>query len=131
MSHIVEAITKIKTPNIALLRRAVAIVAQLHEGGRVSDTYQNFSRRPQIVATGIALYTDQMSRGIGLDIENGYLKFVGDPWEVEDLFQQVQDEIKQTYVSLALVEALNQMGCETALDENEHGHLVVRGTLNA
>ena len=89
MSHIVEAKTTIKMPNLALLQRAVTIVAKLHAGGRISNTYHDFSLVPWS-SDGHRPVHRPMHRGIGLDIKDGYLNIVGDPWGVEGPFHPGQ-----------------------------------------
>lgn len=52
-----------------------------------------------------------MFRGIGIEIDGqGTLSFKGDPWAVQEEFTQLKQEIIQTYVSLATMAALQQMG---------------------
>src|SRR5438034_2011952 len=111
MSHIVEARTKIQNPDVALLRQTMEIVAGTHEGGHVEDHILDFGRRPQAVSSGLAVFTGRVFRGIGVEIDaQGTLSFKGDPWAVQEEFNQLQQEIVQTYVSLATMAALQQMG---------------------
>jgi hypothetical protein len=132
MSHIVEATTQITNPNQALLRRAVEIVAEQHEGGNIQTHYTDFSNRRHRVSTGIALYTATMHRGIGVDVKaTGELYFTGDPWAVQQEFQQVQEEIVQTYVSLATMQALTSLGYQTQAIEGAARELVIEGVLYA
>ncbi len=127
MSHIVEARTTIQNPDLALLRQALEIVAGAHEGGHVEQHILNFSGRQQPVSTSLAVFTGQVHRGIGIEItHDGMLIFKGDPWRVQEAFNLLQQQIVQTYVSLATMAALQQMGY-TAEASQEEQQMVIRG----
>ena len=131
MSHIVEARTKIQNPDAALLRQALEIIADAHEGGHVENHILDFGGRQQQVSTGLAVFTGQVHRGIGIEITSeGMLSFKGDPWRVQDEFTLLQQEIVQTYVSLATMAALQQMGY-TADASQEDAQVVIRGVAYA
>ncbi len=131
MSHIVEARTKIQNPDVALLRQALEIVADAHEGGHVEDHILDFGGRQQHISTGLAVFTGQVHRGIGIEITNeGMLSFKGDPWRVTDEFNLLQQEIIQTYVSLATMQALQAMGY-TAEANQEEQQVIIRGVAYA
>jgi hypothetical protein len=131
MSHIVEARTRVQHPDLALLRQAVEIVAGAHEGGRVKDHILDYGRRRQAVSSGLAVFTDHVFRGIGIELTNeGMLSFKGDPWKVQAEFNLLQREIVQTYVSLATMQALQAMGY-TAEASQEEQQVVIRGVAYA
>jgi hypothetical protein len=131
MSHIVEARTKIQNPDVALLRQALEVVASAHEGGHVEDHILDYGRRRQAISSGLAVFTGRVFRGIGIEIdEAGTLSFRGDPWNVRDEFTQLQQEIVQTYVSLATMQALQQMGYSAAASQEEQ-QVVIRGVAYA
>jgi hypothetical protein len=131
MSHIVEARTKIQNPDQALLRQTLDIVAGTHEGGHVEDHILDFGGRQQPVSTGLSVFTGQVHRGIGIEItSDGTLIFKGDPWRVQDAFTLLQQEIVQTYVSLATMQALQAMGY-TADASQEDAQIVIRGVAYA
>ncbi len=131
MSHIVEARTTIQNPDLALLRQTVEIVAGAHEGGRVDDHILDYGRRRQAITSGLAVFTGRVFRGIGIEIDaQGTLSFKGDPWTVQQEFNQLQQEIIQTYVSLATMAALQQMGY-TAEASQEDAQVVIRGVAYA
>jgi hypothetical protein len=131
MSHIVEARTQIQHPNMDLLRQTLEIVAGSHEGGRVENYILDYGRRRQAISSGLALFTGRVFRGIGIEIDaQGTLSFKGDPWAVHQEFSQLQQEIVQTYVSLATMEALQQMGY-TAQASQEEQQVVIRGVAYA
>ena len=131
MSHIVEARTTIQHPDLALLRQAAEIVASAHEGGHVEDHILDYGRRRQAISSGLAVFTGRVFRGIGIEIdEAGMLSFKGDPWAVQAAFNQLQQEIIQTYVSLATMQALQAMGY-TAEANQEEQQVVIRGVAYA
>jgi len=131
MSHIVEARTTIQHPDLALLRQTAEIVAGAHEGGHVEDHILDYGRRRQAMASGLAVFTGRVFRGIGIAIDaGGTLSFTGDPWAVQEEFTQLQQEIVQTYVSLATMAALQQMGY-TAQANQEDAQIVIRGVAYA
>jgi hypothetical protein len=128
MSHIVQAKTSIKHPDLALLTQAVKLVAQQHSGGRIADHYLTFARSRRTDAQ-LALFTSELDRGMGLKIKKttGELTFIGDYWAHEELAAQIQQQILQTYVSLATMQALAAMGYQASAVEGEQGQLVLVG----
>ena len=131
MSHIVEARTTIQNPNLDLLRQTLEIVAGAHEGGHVEDHILDYGRRRQPISSGLAVFTGRVFRGIGIEIdEAGMLSFKGDPWQVQEAFNLLQQQIVQTYVSLATMAALRQMGY-TAEASQEEQQVVIRGYVYA
>jgi hypothetical protein len=126
MSHIVEAKTSIQNPNLALLRQAVELVAQQQEGGRVANHYLTYAGKR--VSTRLAIFTNVIHRGIGILIkESGELTFIGDPFMYETQAEAVQQQIIQTYVSLATMQALQQMGYVTSAEDGEEGQVILTG----
>jgi hypothetical protein len=127
MSHIVEAKTSIQNPNPVLLRQAVELVAQQLEGGRVADHY--FTYAGKRVPARLALFSDVIERGIGIIVkkETGELTFIGDPFMYEEVAEAAQQQIVQTYVSLATMQALQQMGYQTTAEDGEEGQIYLTG----
>ena len=132
MSHIVQTTTKIKNPNMDLLRQAVELVAQQHEGGQVSATYQDYYSRVQQPTTGIAVTTRVLRRGLGLNLdEDGTLTFIGDPWAAEAEFDLLQQEIVQTFNSLAVIQVFTAMGYSSDVNQEQDGSIAIRGVTYA
>lgn len=126
MSHVVEAKTSILNPNLALLRQAVELVAQQREGGRVANHYLTYAGKR--VGTRLAIFTNVIHRGIGILIkESGELTFIGDPFMYETESEAVQQQIIQSYVSLATMQALQQMGYTTSAEDGEEGQVYLTG----
>ena len=126
MSHVVEATTSILNPDRALLRQAVELVAQQHEGGRLEKSYMTYAGRR--VAALMVLYTNEIHRGIGILVkETGELAFKGDPFGYEEQFEAAQQQIMQTYVSLATMQVLQQMGYQTTAEDGEEGQIYLTG----
>lgn len=131
MSHIVQAKTTITHPDLALLGEALRVVAGAHEGGRVADHILNFSMRRQQISTRLAVFTKQLIRGIGIELTpEGEMQFTGDPWLADEAFEQIQQEIVQTYVSLATMRALEQMGYTSEASQAGQ-QVVIRGVTYA
>jgi hypothetical protein len=131
MSHIVEAKTTIQNPNRELLGQAVQLVAQQHRG-YILDKYHDYFERTHTVSTGLAIYTPNLTRGMGVEIkESGELTFVGDPWRVQNLFEQLQQEIVQIYVALASMQALQQLGYSTQAIDGQNREVVIQGVAYA
>ena len=127
MSHIVEAKTSIQQPDLAVMRQAVELVASQHQG-TVETFYLDYYGKRHPVASGLALFTPELKRGIGLLItQSGELAFTGDPWAVQRLFEEVQQEIVQMYVSLATMQALQAMGYTTQAQDGTAGQVVIQG----
>jgi hypothetical protein len=125
MSHIAEMRTTIENPDRGLLRQAVELVANQHEGGEIRtyylDYYEQEFRVPLAIATTI------MYRGMAVQTKGGKLTFVGDGYDYEDLYQQVQQQIIQAYVSLATMQALQALGYQTTVEDGEQGRVVLTG----
>jgi hypothetical protein len=126
MSHIVEAKTSIKNPDAALLRQAVELVAQQHSG-RIQEYYLTYGRQRK--RARLAIHTDEIFRGIGVVVaeEGGALTFVGDPYGYEDAAEALQQQILQTYVSLATMQALAALGYQTTAEDGESGRVILTG----
>lgn len=125
MSHIVEATTTIENPDRALLRQAVGLVADQHEGGEIRTYYLDYYEREHRVSLAIA--TAEMYRGIGIVVKEKKLTFVGDGFGYEELYEQVQQQIVQVYVSLATMQALQALGYQTTAEDTEQGRVVLTG----
>lgn len=131
MSHIVQAKTTITNPNLALLGEALQIVAGAHEGGRVADHILDYGNQRRRVNTNLALFTGRVRRGIGIELTpEGAMEFKGDPFMVEEEYEQLQQEIVQTYVSLATMRALEQMGYSSEANQVKQ-QVVIRGVTYA
>ncbi len=130
MSHIVEAKTAIVQPDTALLHQATTLVAQQHQGTVETFYLDYYGQRHD---TPLAIYTPQLRRGMGITIDEatGELTIVGDSWGVQSMYQQVQQELLQTYVSLATMQALQQMGYSTQALDGEQGQVVIQGVTYA
>lgn len=132
MSHIVEAKTAIQHPNQQLLQQAVSLVARQHQG-TVEAWYQDYYGEQHEVP--LAIVAPRLRRGIGITVnaKTGELTFIGDSWGVEQLYQQVQQEVVQMYVSLATMQALQAMGYSSQALEGEAGtgQVVIQGVSHA
>lgn len=125
MSHIAEMKTSIKNPDQTLLRQAVDLVAGQHEGGTVGTSYEDYYGKTHYVFMAIA--TSTMCRGMGIRVREEKLTFVGDGYGYEEHYQQVQQQIVQSYISLATMQALQALGYQTTVEDGEQGHVVLTG----
>ncbi len=130
MSHIVEAKTAIVHPDTALLHQATTLVAQQH-AGTVEQFYLDYYGKRH--SAPLAIHIPQLRRGMGITVDEttGELTFVGDSWGVQSMYQQIQQELLQTYVSLATIQALQQMGYSTQALDGEQGQVVIQGVSHA
>jgi hypothetical protein len=127
MSHIVHAKTSITNPHLDLLRQAVEVVAGQLKGGRVDNHYLTYARKR--IAARLSLFSDEIFRGIAIVIkkETGELTFVGDPYGYHEVAEAVQQQIVQTYVALATMQALTQMGYQASAEDGEEGQVYLTG----
>jgi hypothetical protein len=127
MSHIVEEKTSIVNPDTTLLQQAAQLVAGQY-GGTVETHYLDYTHRRHRCLH--AIHTPDLERGIGLNIDakTGMLIFVGDSWMVKEAYQQVQQEVVQTYVALGYMQALQAVGyTASAVEGVEPGQVVIQG----
>lgn len=130
MSHIVTATTEIENPDPNLLQQAVGFVAQQHSGGEVRTFYRTYEGEE--VSAALAIATSKMHRGMAIETQDGKLTFVGDGWGYRQHYAEVQRQIIQTYVSLATMQALANLGYQvTTEDGEEAGQIVISGVTYA
>ncbi|GHO82295.1 hypothetical protein [Dictyobacter formicarum] len=114
-------------PCMKLLHQAVVLTAKQYDG-EVRSSYYTYYGVEQPANTGLALHIpirpgkprgEALPRGIGLVIdETGALKFLGDPWAVDEHFyQQVQQVIVQKYTALAHMAVLKQMNYQVSTQQ--------------
>jgi hypothetical protein len=125
MSHISVMSTTITSPDRVLLRQAVEVVANQLAGGKVRDYYLTY-RRQRRKAT-LAIADDTMYRGMAIQVNEGKLAFVGDNYGCEEHYEEVQQQIVQTYVSLATMRALEALGYQTSVEDGQAGQVVLTG----
>lgn len=139
MSHIIRVQMRIVQPQDEVMRQVFrdllqqtveAIVAQhQNEAAFQRSYYLDWNRRRHEVNTGYAIYTNTLTRGIGLNITDGTnaLVAVGDPYGVQEVFEEMQAEIEQTYLGFAgQWVILNRVGLASEFQEDASGTLVVK-----
>ena len=150
MSHIEEATTTLtftslatlmqqgnaeavaQHPCMALLRQAVALVARAY-GGTVRATYKGYYGDVQRTNINLALRVPgKLPRGIGLLIDEGTgaLSFIGDPYDYESFFAEMQQKIVQNYVVLAHGAALRRMNAQVSTQVLANQQVVITGVLH-
>ncbi len=117
-------------PDTALLHQAATLIAQQH-AGTVEEFYLDYYGKRHHAP--LAIHTPQLRRGMGITVvsSTGELTFVGDSWGVQSMYQQIQQELLQTYVSLSTMQALQQMGYSTQALDGEQGYVVIQGVSHA
>jgi hypothetical protein len=125
MSHFSLIKIKIKNPNVALLKRAVELIAK-EIGGEVVSRINDYYGRTMDCIVGIK--SADFPRGIGVKINsNGEVEVVGDFWKVRpDAVENFQKALVQYYTALAMQQALAQLGYHVQVNKvNDKVH--VRG----
>jgi hypothetical protein len=125
MSHFSLIRIKIKNPNVALLKRAVELIAK-EIGGEVVSRINDYYGRTMDCIVGIK--SADFPRGIGVKINsNGEVEVVGDFWKVRpDAVENFQKALVQYYTALAMQQALAQLGYQVQVNKvNDKVH--VRG----
>jgi len=69
--------------------------------------------------------------GVVVKRETGELAFIGDPHGYKKHFDLVQQQIVQTYVSLATMQALAALGYQATAQDGEAGQVVIAGVTYA
>ncbi|MHC1610113.1 MAG: DUF1257 domain-containing protein [Candidatus Methanospirareceae archaeon] len=106
MSHISVFNTRILNPNPELVREVMEALAKQYGAQLlVNQTYKD--RYGTIHADYILVLPS--GRGIGVKVGEK-LEIVGDPYGWEKEFQQLQQQIVQTYVHFALLQQFQRMG---------------------
>lgn len=107
MSHLTVCKTKIQNANPELVKLAMQALAQLHnaqllENTKVRDLYISFA----------ADYVLKMpnSRYIGVRIQNGELRILGDPYGWRETYERLTQQIQQMYMFYAVTTTMMNMG---------------------
>jgi hypothetical protein len=109
MSHFSLVKVKIKNPNVALLKRAVELIAK-ELNGQVVSQVRDYYHRTMDVAVGMV--NDDFRRGVGVKVnERGEVEVAGDFWNVpRSAVERFQQLLVQNYTALAMQTALAQLG---------------------
>ncbi|MEM1554349.1 MAG: hypothetical protein QXU09_03810 [Thermoproteota archaeon] len=108
MSHFSICKIKIKNPDIELLKQAVVQIAK-ELNGEIVQEIVDFSGNVQKDFL-IAVKTPQIHRGVGIKIENGEVKLVGDFFLVHSAVEAFQKNLIKTYTALAVANSLKNLG---------------------
>jgi hypothetical protein len=109
MSHFSLIKIRIRNPNLALLKRAVEMVAE-ELGGELVTTVRDYYGRTMECAA--ALKNSTFKRGVGVRVnEKGEVEIVGDFWDVpRSEVERFQQLLVRNYTALALTQALSALG---------------------
>ena len=108
MSHFSICKIRIKNPNVELLKQAVQQLAQ-ELNGEIVQEIVDFSGNIQKDFL-IAVKTPQIHRGVGIKVEDGEVKLVGDFFLIRDVIEAFQKNLIQTYTALAVANSLKNLG---------------------
>lgn len=115
MSHIASYDTQITNVDQPLLLQVMSYVASLL-GGRVTDSVSEYNNRAdkRVLA---AITTPKLKSGIGVEVVNGKLVFVGDSYGKQEEFNRVKNKILDTYYGSILAKTLPSMGFKVTVKD--------------
>jgi len=121
MSHISVFRTKIVNPNKQLVSQVMqALAQQLNARLLINQSY----RDKYVTVNADYILVLPNGRAIGVNVGD-VLKIVGDSYGWHSQYQQLQQQIVQTYVHFALLQQLQQMGYQlTNVQQLENGAIV-------
>jgi len=108
MSHFSICKIRIKNPNVELLKQAVVQIAK-ELNGEIVQEIKDYSGNIQKDFI-IAVKTPQIHRGVGIKVEDGEVKLVGDFFLIRDVIEAFQKNLIQTYTALAVANSLKNLG---------------------
>lgn len=117
MSHFSICKVKIKNPNIELLKQAVEFLAKELNGEIVDKIFDYYGK--EMTDFIIAIKTEKIFRGVGVKIENGEVKLVGDFYQVHSAIDNFQKNLVKTYTSLAVANSLKSMGYNVQMQKSK------------
>jgi len=125
MSHFSLIKIRIRNPNLALLKRAVEMVAEELGGEVVNQIRDYYGRTMECPA---ALRNNTFKRGVGVRVnERGEVEIVGDFWGVpKSEVERFQQLLVRNYTALALQTALAQLGYQVQV-EKVQDKIFIRG----
>ncbi|MBI5327032.1 MAG: hypothetical protein HZB80_01900 [Deltaproteobacteria bacterium] len=115
MSHIASYDTQITNVDQPLLLQVMNYAAGLL-GGKVTDRVSEYNNRADKKVLA-AITTPKLKSGIGVEIINGKLMFVGDNYGKQEEFNRVKNKILDTYYGSALAKTLPSMGFKVAVKD--------------
>ncbi len=108
MSHFSICKIEINAPNVELLKQAVEQLAKELDGEIVNEIRDwGGNIRSDFI---IAVKTSRLRRGVGITVENGEVKLVGDFFNVEEDVEAFQKNLVKTYATLAVAKSLKSLG---------------------
>ncbi len=115
-----------------LFREALETVAEEH-GGKVTNKISNYFGHPRECT--FALQVPQFRYGLGIDVDKktGKVSFLYDEYGVrEEVVESLKKQIKQTFTTLAVGEALHELNYQVEYEENveeDSKQILVRGVM--
>lgn len=116
-----------------LFREALEAVAEEHDG-YVDDKISNYFGHERKCTFSLRVPQFQYGLGIDVDEDTGRVSFLYDSYGVrDDIIENLKDEVKQTFTTLAVSQALNDLNYsveyEEQVDEKEKKRILVRGVM--
>ncbi len=111
-----------------LLRQAMEVMAEEHNGFLSKEITDYFGEKSRV---DLALITKKFPVGLGVNVDRktGTLKFLYDDYGYDaKLIEELKNQIKQNYTSLAVAQALKDLNYRVELEENNaEKKVVIRG----
>ena len=107
ISHISLIRVKIKNPNMNLLREAVKNLAMEIGAELVNEVVDYYGRK---VKVDLGIKNDVFHRGVGITVQNGEVKLIGDFYGYRQHVEQLQLGLVKHYTALATAVTLRNMG---------------------
>ncbi|MCX8205544.1 MAG: hypothetical protein N3H31_07840 [Candidatus Nezhaarchaeota archaeon] len=113
MSHFTLIKIKIKDPNVQLLKKAIEQVAKELNATIITQVQDYYGRGKDVI---IGLKNNEFYRGVGVIVEGGEIKLIGDFWGVKQSYiDQFQQLLTQNYTALAVQASLQQLGYQVSM----------------
>lgn len=113
MSHFTLIKIKIKDPNVQLLKKAIEQVAKELNATIITQVQDYYGRAKDVI---IGLKNNEFCRGVGVIVEGGEIKLIGDFWGVKQSYiDQFQQLLTQNYTALAVQASLQQLGYQVSM----------------
>lgn len=110
MSHVRTDATKVKDPNVVVLRGVVERIAKARNG-RVTKAANSYYGQTGAIASNIdlAIFTDSVKRGMAIDVnKTSGLSFKGDGYGYEQAYRGLQRDIANGYLDDEIETALKR-----------------------
>jgi hypothetical protein len=115
MSHIARVKCKIKNATQENMRETLDFVLGVLPNARI-ETHVTSDMESR-TDCDVSIFSDHLTRGIGINWKNGDFELLGDQMEQGAAFQEAQDLIITTYQNVATQRAMKQVGFKVGAPE--------------